>query len=220
MARTPVRYGRTMIKGDMARPVSMHIGSRFGRLTVVSRAPDKVPRQTRWNCVCDCGNTTVCYAAHLKTGTTVSCGCYQREQSSLRNSGHKMTGDIAYRSWIQMRARCNNPKATSYSIYGGRGIKVCERWDSFELFLADMGPRPSRQHSIDRIDPNKGYEPSNCRWATRIEQQNNHRRTVFIEYNGERLSCAEWSRRTGIKGNVINGRLKLGWPPDKILGFA
>jgi hypothetical protein len=198
----------------------MTIGARFGRLVVLSRAPDLVHSQTRWNCLCDCGNHTICYSTHLRRGTTLSCGCLARERSSERNKTHQMTENIAYRSWIQMRARCNNPKATSYAIYGGRGIKVCERWSSFELFLADMGPRPSLKHSIDRITPDGNYEPANCRWATRLEQYNNRRNTFWIEYNGERRSCGDWSRLLGIDGRVIHMRIKTyGWSIGQALEF-
>lgn len=105
----------------------------------------------------------------------------------------------------------------SYQNYGGRGIRVCERWDDFAVFFADMGPRPSPQHTIERIDNDGDYEPSNCRWATRKEQAQNRRTAVYLESDGLRLSISEWSRRTGMPFNRIWWRLNHGWPVERIL---
>ena len=117
-----------------------------------------------------------------------------------------------------MKRRCNNKNDAAYNNYGGRGIKVCERWDkSFENFLEDIGNAPSEKYSIDRIDNNGDYCPENCKWSTRLEQGNNKRSNVMLEYNNECLSLMEWSRKTGITYAALQYRLKCDWPIDKML---
>lgn len=107
-----------------------------------------------------------------------------------------------YNTWLGIHARCKNPKSQRFSDYGGRGITVCERWESFSAFVDDMGDRPSSGHSVDRIDVNGHYEPSNCRWATQLEQANNRRNTVWLEFQGEKLSLTQWARRFGVVSNL------------------
>ena len=151
------------------------IGKRFNRLVVVSFAGIKDQRR-QWLCKCDCGNETVVITKRLNSGHTRSCGCYARDQWSKRcldMRTHRMTKTRTYKSWQSMKDRCLNPKATRYPQYGAKGITVCKNWrDSFEQFLADMGERPAGR-TLDRIDNAKGYEPSNCRWATYFEQTHN-----------------------------------------------
>jgi hypothetical protein len=128
------------------------------------------------------------------------------------NRTHNMTNTAIYRVWAAMRNRCQNPKVKSFNDYGGRGIKVCERWQSFETFLVDMGPRPSPEYQIDRIDNDGDYEPSNCRWAKRLEQASNKRNNRFITANGETLHMAEWARRLGCQPSAILYRIdRAGW---------
>ena len=157
----------------------MLIGDRFGKLTVLEFLPER-----RTLCRCDCGADTIVWRGNLPRGSTTSCGCVRRAMyaaggPSLRH-GHarRFHGEKSseYRSWTMMINRCVNPNATQYRYYGGRGVSVCDRWrDSFEAFLADMGVKPTPQHSIDRINPHGDYEPDNCRWATRLEQRHNRR---------------------------------------------
>lgn len=127
-----------------------------------------------------------------------------------------MTDKPEYRAWFKMKQRCLNPNYIAYRNYGGRGISVCEKWLLFINFYADMGDKPTSTHSLDRIDPNGNYEPSNCRWATFLEQQNNRRNTTFITYKDRTQSIRDWCRELGLKFGTTRGRYLLGWSPEEI----
>lgn len=148
-------------------------GRRFGRLCVLGREGIE-NRQPTWRCKCDCGNEIVTYGNGLRRGSVKSCGCLVADNNrSLRERhGHARKGERSptYRTWLAMRDRCEKSDNGTYHRYGARGIKVCERWQLFDNFLADMGERPPGL-TIDRIDPERGYEPGNCRWATYSEQR-------------------------------------------------
>ena len=153
------------------------LGAVFGKLTVLEFTGINKQGATMWRCQCECGSVTVTAGSRLRGGTTKSCGCAQIASVKARAvHGHARLskGSRTYVSWMMMRQRCQNPNATGYHNYGGRGICVCKRWQAFEAFLADMGERPEGT-SLDRIDNNKNYGPSNCRWATKSEQQKNTR---------------------------------------------
>lgn len=189
-------------------------GVRFGRLVVLSLVRSDSAKNSRWLCHCDCGNDIAVSRPNLRGGHTTSCGCFRKEirilngRKSLRH-GHGRHGAISreYNTWLSMRRRCDYPPAESYPLYGGRGIRVCERWDrSFEAFLADMGPRPMNC-TIDRIDPNGNYEPSNCRWVSFSAQATNRRNTRFLD---SRALCVV-AKENGINRTVLHTRLKMGW---------
>lgn len=132
--------------------------------------------------------------------------------------GHANRGKITktYRSWVAMRERCSNPQALAYRNYGARGVSVCPRWDSFTNFLSDMGPRPLGK-TLDRVDNQVGYCPGNCRWATYQEQGNNTRRTVILEFRGEKLSMKQWAVRAGMKYITVVSRVNAGQTPEQVL---
>lgn len=188
-------------------------GSIFGKLTVIDEGP-RNENIRQWNCVCECGNTKLIRQDSLRSGRTISCGCFHSQVVSTTFSTHRRTKTVEYRIWQSMKGRCGNPKNVGYALYGGRGIKVCDRWlNDFPTFLSDMGPRPSPKYSLDRIDNSKGYEPSNCRWATIEIQGNNKRNNHYLTHNGETLTIAEWSRRTGIPDKVLRQRAKRSVDP-------
>jgi hypothetical protein len=194
-------------------------GSVIGRLTVLRHAGRQfVGGRMRhcWEVRCECGNTLVIDTGPLRDGRTRSCGCLRTEMIVARSTKHgfggRTTRTAEYRIWRGMKQRCSDPNCLAWPDYGGRGIAVCDRWkNDFEAFLADMGPRPSARHSIDRIDVNGHYEPGNCRWATQKEQCRNTRRNRFIEVDGKRALLIEWAERLGVDASVVEGRLARGW---------
>lgn len=158
----------------------MSVGQKFNRLTVTAlvREIDASGPRFDWQCQCDCGEIIVTRARNVKSGHTMSCGCLNKERVSERHRTHGMSDKPIYLNWqtmIQRRENANNPH---YHRYGGRGITVCDRWKSFEHFYADMGDPPTRKHSLDRQDNERGYSPDNCRWATARQQLLNTRRSI------------------------------------------
>ena len=164
----------------MPRPIVDLIGKRFGRLVVIEITSERKRKYVVWKAYCDCGNVAFVVSHELVHGRTQSCGCLRTEllKKNQYRSGrpkHGYWNTPTYSTWRAMLNRCSNPCVNGYEYYGGRGIVVCNQWRDFENFLHDMGQRPSLQHSIDRIDPDGNYEPSNCCWATSQEQARNRR---------------------------------------------
>ncbi len=188
-------------------------GQRFGHWMVMSRAENSSKHQAQWLCQCDCGVSATILGANLRFGKTKSCGCARTEKTKT----HGMGCTPEYKTWAGMIDRCHNTKNKGYANYGGRGIKVCDRWSDFTLFFADMGEKPSGL-SIDRIDNNGDYEPSNCRWATIQEQQNNKRKNWFLVINGKTKTVAQWAREMGVSPSQAYRRLRLGWSVEVAFG--
>lgn len=196
----------------MSKPAKDLTGQRFGRLLVLERAGTyETPNGSKkplWLCRCDCGNTAKVVTQGLTTGTTNSCGCYQKEATGNRARVHGRTHTPTHQTWRGMRERCTNPNSNHYHLYGAKGVGFCERWDKFENFLEDMGERPEGT-SLDRYpDPKGNYEPGNCRWATPAEQSRNTERTVMITWDGVTLCRKDWAERLGITTVALKVRLK------------
>lgn len=163
-------------------------GQKFGKLTVTSFGWTAENRASYWNCKCDCGNDTTVAKCSLTLGRTVSCGCYQAEQTVKSNTTHGMHTSPEYHAWDHMIQRCTNPNNKNYADYGGRGITVCARWlFSFENFLADMGVKPAPHLTLERVDNSLGYFASNCKWASMKEQSNNRRARVSTPSRNQQM---------------------------------
>lgn len=209
-------------------------GQRFGRLLVIERVIDKERSDkqhcTFWRCVCDCGNEVTVSLVHLKDGHTRSCGCLHDESAREHSTTHGMTKSRIHAVWNAMKGRCYNPNNPKYARYGGRGIKVCDEWLDFIGFYEwatsngyddTLG---SEDCTIDRIDNDGNYEPSNCRWTTAKVQANNMSRNVVLTHNGETHTASEWCAIKCYQKRLIDGRLRNGWsvedaietPPRKV----
>lgn len=208
----------------MSGRLEIEPGMRFGEdshLEVIREVAPIVSggqKQRAVECRCDCGKIGVYRLYSLRNGNTRSCGCFSWEPGRRLHGGSTLP---EYGVWSSMKRRCSNPTDEAWKYYGGRGIKVCQRWDeSFEAFYADMGPRPSNKHSIDRYPDNNGdYEPSNCRWATSKEQQRNKRNNYRVFHNGETKCVAEWAEQYRVKPCILYSRLIAGWPFEEAVGL-
>lgn len=198
---------------------SISKGQRFGRLTVVS-FPAYCTSGSYVDCLCDCGNKKSTLFWLLLNGRCQSCGCQKRDNCRRVFRTHGQYGTPTYGIWAAMITRCTNPNARYYERYGGRGIKVCERWLKFENFLADMGVRPEGL-TLERKNNDDNYSPENCIWATLAQQANNRSNNHFIEIRGERLTLSQWARRFGLKANMVNYRVvRLGWTVEEALNLV
>lgn len=194
------------------------VNKTFGRLRVISESPIKRYKRFFWLCLCQCGNEKIMDGNALRTGRAKSCGCIVAEGIKQRSVIHGRTRTPEYRVWQHIKGRCNTPTDAAYHNYGGRGIKVCNRWNnSFQDFLEDMGLRPSLKHSIERVNNSKGYSPENCKWATRKEQANNTRNTRRIEYNNQSMSVAQWAEKLNVNPFTLYRRLYSGWTDLEII---
>jgi hypothetical protein len=191
---------------------------RFGRLVVIKRAENDKKGNAMWLCKCDCGEIKPINGSRLRMGKTNSCGCLSQEVSKTIHITHNKSGSKVHNTWLRIKSRCYCSNNIEYSIYGGRGIKVCDRWlESFENFYKDMGEPPTSKHSIDRIDVNGNYEPSNCKWSTMVEQCNNRRTNHYLVFNNEKLTITQWARKLGLPRKTLDNRIKLGWSVEKAL---
>lgn len=199
-------------------------GDRYGRLTIIKEVEPTSTNVRRFLCKCDCGNETIVRMCHLRSTNkpTVSCGCYGKEKAQVIGLKHGYARgkkyEKLYRIWGRMKERCYNPHSDHYYLYGGRGIVVCDDWKndflSFRNWALSHGYVEGL--SIDRINGNGNYEPDNCRWATKIEQQNNLRTNVNITYKNETHSIAAWSRLIGVHEETIRQRYRKGLPLEQV----
>lgn len=199
------------------RPAINRVGHRYGRLVVLRRAENR-GEVLRWICICDCGNETIVDGGNLVRAHIKSCGCLGREATS---HGYARRGkkSAEYLVWASMRQRCENSENSHFEYYGGRGIKVCDRWKDFQSFLADMGSRPSGRYTIERINNDGDYEPTNCRWATYREQARNTRRNVIVTLYGESMPLVRAVEKFGGRYGLILHRIHEGWPHEAAFGL-
>lgn len=197
--------GRSLSCGhERRRFTAPKIGDQYGRLHLLAVISRSGAHETLWLCCCICGTEVVKTRHGIAAGKTKSCGCYKIKHGDAAAPEYKLRA--------RMIQRCHSPQNSSFERYGGRGITVCKRWrDSYSAFLADVGRKPSREHSLDRIDNNGNYEPGNVRWATRKEQMRNTRANRRLTFNGRTLTCAEWAEVLGINTKTLSGRLHRGW---------
>jgi hypothetical protein len=208
----------------------------FGRLTTVGPAfKIRQPDRRRWFSVflCECGNYFVSRMDSVRAGKTQSCGCFHKETAAVQGKANTVHGhcrriggrNSQHNIYTGILQRCTNPNNARYADYGGRGIRVCDRWcepngQGYINFLTDMGKRPSDSHEVDRIRNNGNYEPSNCRWATSTEQNRNKRNNVNLTYNEKTQCIAAWTQELGLSRNTIRNRIKRGWPIEKVLSSS
>lgn len=196
------------------------VGRRFGNLVVeaVGEGPEQARRKrSYWLCRCDCGGMNTVLAANLKAGHVASCGCFLRDGTKRGNYRHGLHGQAIYATWHGMLSRCYNLKDPSYPRYGGRGIKVCERWHDLLLFVADLGERPAGL-TLGRIDNDGDYAPGNVRWESLTQQANNRRSSRLATLRGVTKTHAQWCRELGIKPPTLCQRLKRGWTVEEAFG--
>ncbi|MBQ5900599.1 MAG: hypothetical protein IIW86_01930 [Clostridia bacterium] len=185
-------------------------GQKFGRLTVLERAANHISKsgsvRSQWLCKCECGKEIIVAGTNLTSGHTLSCGCIRAEKQFKK---HGLRHTKIYNVWNTIKQRCNNPNVNCYERYGGRGIKICDEWLDFMAFYNWAITNDYKEGlSIDRINNNGNYEPSNCQWVNAKSQANNRRSSRYITYNNETHTVAEWSRITGIKSSTLFERIK------------
>lgn len=193
-----------------------YVGEKYGLLTVLRRSEDTKCGAVQWICACECGNEIVVPSYTLKRGTIKNCGCVKVPH---HNATHGASNTKLYNTWKLMLYRCENPKNRAYKYYGQRGIRVCEEWHDFLSFKKWVDEtKPDGDYTIDRIDTNSDYSPTNCRWASDSEQANNRRSNVLFEHNGEIRNLMEWSKLLGFNYKRVHNRIhKLGWTFEKAI---
>lgn len=209
----------------MGRAINIEPSSVFARLTTIQYAPSKNGHKMV-KCVCECGKEVITRASALVSGNTKSCGCLNDEmcKAMAKSNTHLFVYDEngntkpEYNTYRHLKARCYNPKNKKYKDYGARGIKVCDRWlESYANFISDMGPKPGPEYTLDRINVNGNYEPSNCQWAIPVVQSNNQRRNVFLELDGFKISQAQLAKLLSINAKSVEFHRKRGLTAQQII---
>ncbi len=192
---------------------------RYGRLTYIRVAFLGPGKEPNLELRCDCGKVVIRCWQHVRSGRTASCGCFGKEIRRKALTIHGRSKTLLHRVWCAMIERCEDKNNKCFYLYGGRGIKVCDRWrNSFSNFLADMGERPGKEYSLDRHpDKDGNYEPGNVRWATSSQQGRNKRNNRLITHNGETKCLADWADSSGIPASNIYSRMKIGWSFERAI---
>ena len=196
-----------------------HVGKKYSFLTITGvnrNKRDYIVFMTK----CECGKLGESYPSDILSMRIKSCGCYNKKLCSQRNKIIKRKYPVGKEDlshiWLGILARCNNPRNKAYNLYGGRGITVCDRWNNFYNFYSDMGDRPSKKHSIERIDNNKGYSADNCKWATMTEQARNRRNTLRFKFGDCEMKLVEWANFLNLSYNQAIGSFRYGNLCEKI----
>lgn len=196
-------------------------GRRFGRLVALGPISKSLSTQIIWRCVCDCGNSSDVISQSLRSGATISCGCWKSESFARAKTTHGLSKTRLYRVWKGMVTRCTNANVPGYKDYGGRGIKIFPNWlDDFQVFFDHVRLLDNCEnvgYSLDRINNNGNYEPGNVRWATRTEQNRNSRHNRNFTYDGKTQTITEWASEFGLRFATLDGRLRRGWDMERAL---
>lgn len=195
------------------------IGRKFGKLTVLEECEERKRRSKVYKCLCDCGNITNVVGYRLRNGTIRSCGCLRKEVNATLKAKHGKRYTRLYNIWLNSKQRCYNTKSRDYKDYGERGIKICDDWlhDFMSFYDWAMSNGYQENLTIDRIDVNGNYEPSNCRWVDQKTQQNNKRTNVHLTYNGITKTMSEWASELNIKYELIQTRHYRKWSDKECL---
>jgi hypothetical protein len=200
----------------MVKPIDI-LGNKYGRLTVLARDGINHVGKALWLCQCDCGNKKIVVGYDLRSGHTKSCGCLNKEHFGNLNKKHGKSWTPEWKIWVAMKRRCYDQSQQFYNMYGGRGIIVCKKWHDFNNFYNDMGKRPDGM-SIERINVNGNYEPSNCKWATAKEQARNTTRNFMVTANNKTQALSAWAEELGLNYYTVRSRIyKLKWNPVEAL---
>lgn len=198
-------------------------GVRFGRLVAIAPTNERTSgNNIVLKCVCDCGNVTYVGSGALKIGQTKSCGCWRKDRATTLNKTHGGGHERLYSVWMDMRRRCNDPSMKGYQDYGGRGITLCDEWrdySNFREWALSNGYEPTAQHgkcTLDRIDVDGNYEPSNCRWVSVSQQQLNKRNSLLLTYKGKTQNAALWDRELGFPRGTVVKRYRRNWDYERI----
>lgn len=195
--------------------IKYYPGYRVGTLILLSIVGRNAHGKNLWKVLCDCGREDVKAASELSSQQSCSRECIFHKGKPRK---HPIGTEKEYRAWKDLCRRCTDPEHRLYGYYGGRGITVCEEWkDDFLAFYSHIGPTPSSDMTVDRKENNKGYEPGNVRWATRVEQSNNRRNTIMLTANGATKPLAEWARELGVWHSKLFRRYEAGWPHQDII---
>lgn len=193
-------------------------GQKFGKLVFIRKTPYYKSGHVLWECLCDCGNTKNVRGNDIRSGKIQSCGCLKKQMVIDKNTSHGLSETREYEIWAGIKKRCYNPKFKQYKNYGGRGIKVCDKWHGFKGFWEDMQEGYSDNLTIDRINNNGDYEKSNCRWATMKQQMNNKRNNRLIKFNNTILTMTEWEEKLHLTPKTLNNRITThSWSIEKAL---